>query len=338
MSKRLFAVLFGAALLAMALVTLPGDMGFRANAAPSAQDQNTAQEQIAQALARVLAQRAAIVAQQVALVAHLRAEAAEQAAALAPEDESVAQLAQSEGDGGWLGVTIAEVTAEKAKELKLPAERGVILAAVEAGSPAAKAGLKANDAVTEYNGQRIEGTAQFRRLVHETPAGRTVQLTIWRDGRAQSVSVQLGSFRGHLETRFRALKPKNFEFHFEMPELDGKFFASRTPTLGISAEDLSGQLGSYFGAPDGEGILVREVNPGTPAEKAGLKAGDVITKVDGERVRSISDLREKLREKREKKATSLTVLRKGAEMSLEVAVEPPQPPERKKMISRRTYL
>ena len=334
MSKRSFVGPSGAALLVTALMALSG-IGFRASAATPAQDPGP--EQAAQLREKVRAQ----VHEQVAkAVEQVRAQAvgmaAELAAALA--QGGVAQLVQSEGARGWLGVTIAEVTAEKAKELKLPAERGVILTEVEPDSPAAKAGLKANDVVTEYNGERVEGTAQFGRLVRETPAGRTVQLTIWRDARAQNVSVQLGNFREHFESHFRVMKPKDFDFHFEMPEIDGKFFASRTPMLGISAEDLSGQLGSYFGAPDGEGILVREVRPSSPAEKAGLKAGDVITKVEGERVRNVGELREKLREKRDKKSVALTVLRRGTEMPLNVEVEQPQAPERKKIISRRTYL
>jgi len=315
MSKRLFAVLSGAALLAMALVALPGP----AIGASPAENEATARE-----AAGAPAQPAAI--------------AAQQPAAFSQEEGVVAQLVGGGSDHGWLGLTIAEVTADKAKEFKLPAERGVLLTEVEADSPAAKAGLKPNDVVTEYNGQRIEGTAQFRRLVRETPAGRTVQLTVWREGRAQRISVQLGSFRDHFHSHLRDFAPRNFDFHIEMPEMDGRFFVSRTPTLGISAEDLSGQLGSYFGAPDGEGILVHEVKAGTPAEKAGLKAGDVIIKVDGERVRNVGELREKLREKREKKTVNLAVLRKGTEMSLDVAVEQPQPPERKKMMSGRMHL
>jgi len=212
------------------------------------------------------------------------------------------------------------------------------LTGVEADGPAAKAGLKANDVVTEYNGQRVEGTAQFRRLIRETPAGRTVQLSVWRDGRAQKVSLQLGRFRDHFASHAHSFGPKDFNFKFELPEIGGNILLSRTPVLGISAEDLSGQLGSYFGAPDSEGILVREVKHGTPAEKAGLKAGDVITKVDGDRVRTVSDLREKLRDKRDKKTVSLSVLRKGTEMSLNIEIEQPKPPEQKKLISRRTYL
>ena len=243
----------------------------------------------------------------------------------------------NEGDRGWLGVTIAEVTADKAKELKLPAARGVILSSLEADGPAAKAGLKANDVITEFNGQRVEGTLQFRRLIRETPGGRTVQLTFWRDGRAQSVSVELGAFPDKLVGH--GFGPK--EFKFEMPEFGGKLFGhdvflQHGPRLGIDAEDLSGQLGSYFGAPDGEGVLVRDVASGTPAEKAGLKAGDVIIKIDGERVRTVHDLREKMRAKRENKTVSVSVIRKGTEMSFNVEVEQPRPSaERKKVISRR---
>jgi serine protease Do len=340
MTKRLFVALPGVALLATALAVLP-HTSFKASAATSAQDPQP--EQAAQLRESV---RAQVRAQVPRAAEQIRAQAvemaAEQAAAPADEPGAAAQWFQMQGedDRGWLGVTIAEVTAEKAKELKLPAERGVLLAEVEADSPAAKAGLKANDVVTEYNGQRVESTAQFRRLVRETPAGRTAQLTFWRDGRSQSASVQLGNYREHAERSLRSYGPKVFDFHFDMPDIDAHVFAleHRTPLLGISAEDLSGQLGSYFGAPDGEGILVREVRAGSPAEKAGLKAGDVIAKVQGERVRNVGELREKLREKRESKTVSLGVIRKGAEMSLNVEIEQPKPPERKKIISHRTLL
>jgi len=79
------------------------------------------------------------------------------------------------------------------------------------------------------------------------------------------------------------------------------------------------------------------VNSGSPAEKAGLKAGDVIVKVAGERIRNSSELRAKLREKREQKTVAIGVVRKGAEMSFNVEVEQPKPPERR-TISRRVTL
>ena len=259
-------------------------------------------------------------------------------------DEAGAKLDEAQGKmealelmgegGGWLGVKIQEVTPENVKELRLPAERGVLLAEIVPDSPAAKAGLKAKDVITEVGGQRVEGTAQFQRMIHETPPGRTVQLTVLRDGKAQTISVTLGKTGGHGRVRMHPgpWGPSG-EFTFHMPNIpkipampewghEG-FFASR-PRLGIDAEDLDGQLGTYFGAPDGEGVLVRGVLPGSAAEKAGLKAGDVITKLDGERIRSVGDLREMLAKKLEQKSVTLGVLRNRSELS--VTVEPEKPP------------
>src|SRR5215472_3504308 len=265
-------------------------------------------------------------------------------------EDDVSVLLDEEGSG-WLGLELHEVTGDSAKELKLPAERGVVLGKVVPDSPAAKAGLKENDVVTEVNGQRVEGAAQFRRMIHEIPAGRTVQLTLWRDGRAQSVSVTLGK----AEERRNSLKiftpgpgaPGNFKFRMpEIPEIpsmewDGNLVIGGKPRLGIDAEDLNGQLGTFFGAPDGEGILVRDVNPGSAAEKAGVKAGDVIVSVNGERVRTVGDLRGKLAAKREAKDKDQTfklgVLRNKSEVSLNV--ELPAPAARtKRLISRRTNI
>ncbi len=372
MSKRFWIILPGLALVLFGLVALPGTAvpDKIAAAAVTAQEAATAETaRLEQELARLKQELARIVAQfesrkdalageqldrsraQLAkLTARMRAVAGElgaQRAALAGEayQDVVREIApfqdgfDFDGDRGWLGVTIEEVSAEKAKELKLPAVRGVYLSEVAADSPAAKAGLKSGDVITEFNGQRVEGTAQFGRMLRETPAGRTAQLTIWRDGRAQSVTAEVGSFREHFSQKLRIMGPKNFDFHIEMPEFGGNLLGWRTPTIGIDAEDLHGQLGAYFGVPDGEGILVREVRSGTPAEKAGLKAGDVITKMDGVRVRSVSELREKLREKRESKTVGITVIRKGAEVALNVEIEQPKPPaERKRVISHRTSI
>jgi serine protease Do/serine protease DegQ len=118
-----------------------------------------------------------------------------------------------------------------------------------------------------------------------------------------------------------------------MPRL-GPLFAPRTPRLGVDVEDLDGDLGKYFGAPDGEGVLVRGVSSGSAAEKAGIKAGDVIIKVAGERVRTSSDLREGLREKRENKKVDIVVIRKGTEMTLPVEMEQVTPPEGRRIARR----
>lgn len=239
-------------------------------------------------------------------------------------------LFSQDNDAGWLGVDIGEITAERAKDLKLPAVRGVVVEQVEADSPAAKAGLKQNDVILRYDGQTVEGTVQFRRLVRETPPGRTVNLEISRDGNSQTLSVQITDRNAYYEKRMRGAMPefgKSFSFQVPNFEMHGPemfmWMNGGGPALGIEAEDLSGQLGAYFGAPNDVGVLVRSVRSGTAAARGGLKAGDVIVKVDGTAVKSVSDLREHLREKRDAKSVTLGVLRKGSELNLTVELEHP---------------
>jgi serine protease Do len=248
-------------------------------------------------------------------------------------------ISSADEGSGWLGVEIGEVTPDKSKDRKLSSARGVIVTTVEPDSPAAKAGLKENDVITQYDGQAVGGTVQFRRLVRETPPGRTVALVVSRDGASQSLSVELGDRNALLEQQRKEMQGRMRDFGntyaFTMPQFDlnfggpnaFEFSDARTPILGISAEDLSGQLGAYFGAPDGKAILVREVRPGTPAEKAGLKAGDVIMKLDGNPIHSLAELREQLRAKSGQQSLSVGILRKGSEMSVPVTIEKPHPLE-----------
>ena len=243
-------------------------------------------------------------------------------------------------EGGWLGVEIGEVTAEKAKDLKLPAVRGVVVDDVEPDSPAAKAGIKEKDVITQYDGQLVEGTVQFRRLIRETPPGRSVTLEISRGGSTQNISVELGD-RSDVSVRKMKGKMRNFggAYSFSMPNVEElpdmpDVMDARTPILGINAEDLTGQLGSYFGAPNNAGVLVREVRPGTPAEKAGLKAGDVIIKIEGKEVRALADLRVQLREKSNQASVSMGVLRKGSEIAVTAPIEKPRPMEQMHSVHR----
>jgi serine protease Do len=266
------------------------------------------------------------------------------------DEEGFATLLGDEGSS-WLGVETHEVTAEEAKELKLSSEHGAVLGKVLPESPASKAGLQENDVVTEINEQRVEGTAQFRRMIREIPAGRTIQLTVWRDGRAQKIAATLGKAEMGRRTFLKSGTPGTFAFRMpevpdmpeiaQLPEMDwnGDVLMKSQPRLGIDAEDLSGQFGNFFGAPEGEGVLVRDVNPGSPAEKGGLRAGDVITSVNGDRIRSVGELRGKLSAKREDKdrTVKLGVLRNKSEVSL--SVELPVPAQKaKKTISHRTNI
>jgi serine protease Do len=353
MTKKNLLIGGGVAALSLALIALPAPPA----KSQSPDDCGTAQleQKLEKLQARLqerqelanFAQSRAMLASQMALAQHSQAiEQMETFPALA--DDDLNGLLDEDG-ASWLGVELHEVNSDTAKELKLPGERGVVLGAVVPDSPAAKAGLKEKDVVTEINGQRVEGAAQFRRMIHEIPAGRAAQLTVWRDGHAQAVSVTLGKAEERRHS-FKVITPgAPGSFSFSMPEIpmvppmewNGALMPGGQPRLGIDAEDLNGQLGTFFGAPDGEGILVREVNPGSAAEKAGLKSGDVITSINGERVRTVGDLREKLAAKREAKdkeqTVKLGVLRNRSEVSLTVELPAPAP-RTKRLISHRTNI
>src|SRR5215831_2226901 len=365
MTKRTLLIACGTAVLGVSLAALPAISG----QTQAKQDSTAAlKKEIAELKAKLAA---AEEGQQIAVepmvvpevlegpeididrqVIDLQEPEAPAAPGMPPGMQGLSKLMVLDGDGGsWLGVETQEVTADKAKELKLSGERGALIGKVLADSPAAKAGLKENDVVTEINGQRIEGAAQFRRMIREIPAGRVAQITVWRDGRAQTLSVTLGKAeeRRHAFKMFTPAPGAPGSFKFSMPEIpmspsmewNGTLMMGGQPRLGIDAEDLNGQLGSFFGAPDGEGVLVRDVNPGSAAEKGGLKAGDVITSVNGERIRTVGDLRQKLAAKRDAKdkdqSVKLGVLRNKSEVSL--TVELPAPAARtKRLISHRTNI
>ena len=266
------------------------------------------------------------------------------------DDEKKIEIVTTMGEGGsWLGVELQDVDAAKSTELKLPAERGALLSAIVPDSPAAKAGLKEQDVITELNGQRVEGAVQFRRMVREIPAGRTLQLAVWRGGKSQTVSATLAKREERHGDAPRGFRSREFNFRMpeipevpEMPDFNwhAGMLAGNRSRLGIDGDDLSGQLGEYFGAPDGEAVLVRGVNEASPAEKAGIKAGDVLIKFNGERIRTVGDLREKLAglgEMKEKKAVKITLLRNRSEMTVEASIEPPPAPKAR-AVSRRTHI
>ena len=311
MNTRQILTGLGGCALAIGLVALPGASARRANPGGAKQEQHPTQADENQEATSELRQ--------------------------ALENVQLARVVAGDGDddvqvfvdskSGWLGVGINEVTSDKVKELKLPAERGVVLGKIVPDSPAAKAGLKESDVITDINGERVEGTEQFRRMIREIPAGRAAQFTVWRDGRSQTLSVTLGKQEmRHANTFVAPAIPGSFAF--EMPEamgdlLEGGPWANSRTRLGIDAENVDGEFGNYFGAPEGEGILVRGVFPDSPAAKAGLKVGDVITSINEQRIRSVGELRSKLAEKHENKTVTLGLIRNKAAVNVSVELPPP---------------
>jgi serine protease Do len=218
--------------------------------------------------------------------------------------------------GTYLGVNLAEIDANRAKELKLKEDYGVEVTRVEENSPAEKAGVKTGDVVLEYNGQRVEGMEQFGRMVRETPPGREVKLTIGRNGGTQTLVAVLGSRK----YRFSGNFPQGFEVpEFHMPDIPQIFTTLRSPMLGVEAESLGSQLAMYFAVK--EGVLVRSVLDNTPAQKAGIKAGDVITKVDGMAVTTPSELSSAVRSANSKKTYAIELVRDRKPVTVNVNVE-----------------
>jgi serine protease Do len=230
----------------------------------------------------------------------------------------------TQSPASFLGVGVAEIDAERVKALNLKEERGVEVKSVDADSPAAKAGVKVNDVILEYNGQRVEGDEQFVRLVRETPVGRQVKLLISRNGATQTLTATLGSRPGnsivwnwngddmmsHMRSQMRELN---------LPDLPHQLMSWQNRTLGMESESLNSQLAEYFGVK--EGVLVRSVTKGTAADKAGFKAGDVITKIGNQKVAAPKDVHNALRSLQSTKGFPVTVSRDRKEMTLTVTIE-----------------
>jgi serine protease Do len=214
--------------------------------------------------------------------------------------------------GSFLGVGIKEVEEDRAKALKLKEEAGVEVTRVDENSPAEKAGIRAGDVILEYNGQHVEGIEQFSRMVHETPAGREVKLGVFRNGANQTIVAKIGSRRPVSVVPFDM-----GSMNVRIPDIPHTFMGWRSSLLGVEMESLEGQLADFFGVKDG--VLVRSVNQGSAAEKAGIKAGDVITRVDDSRVASASDVTSRLRSYRGK-SVAVVVLREHKEVTVNVMV------------------
>jgi serine protease Do len=223
--------------------------------------------------------------------------------------------------GGQIGVTIHDAEAGG----------GVVVDQVRQGSPAEKAGLKEKDVIVEFDGERVRSARQFSRLVDETAQGRAVKMAVQRGGQRLALDVTpeargFGRVTPVPLERFRMPElpempamPRFREFERRLPDIE--IYSSRAGRLGVQLEDVEDQLAEYFGVKNG--ALVTSVAKDTPAARAGIKAGDVITKVNGEAVEDTRDIRRELRRIEEGKEFQLDVVRDRKPLSMKVTLEPP---------------
>ncbi len=253
----------------------------------------------------------------------------------------------------FLGVNLQDLSSDLKESYDYDGS-GVVVASVVPGSPAEKVGIEEGDIITRFNDQSVNGAEQLTSRVRALAPGALAGVTVWRDGKRVDLGrVELGNMsdQGNNETRTlrvrrrtRAPEAPRAPRAMRAPEAPDAPEAPESPEapygghgqnmapglkvlgnlgrgrLGVETQDLDGDLGDYFGASDGKGVLVLRVLEDTPAAKAGLKAGDVILSVDGADVADGDALRAALR-KQDAGDVELRVRRKGAERTIHAALE-----------------
>jgi serine protease Do len=225
-----------------------------------------------------------------------------------------------EGPGSTIGVTVSDQAGTD----------GVLIDSVRDGTPATRAGLQKGDVVVDFDGERARSARQFTRLVRETPPGRAVKMTVMRGGSKRTVditpesrdSITLQQFPRVTGDALRIL-PRDFNFNFDGQRFFGESWYGSPRRLGVMVSPLSDQLATYFGVKDG--VLVSEVLENTPAASAGLKAGDVITAVNGRSVQSTADLTREVRDADPGSAIELQVTRDRKETTVKVTLPQRRP-------------
>jgi S1-C subfamily serine protease len=233
-------------------------------------------------------------------------------------------------------VTLLDLDGDTAAHLHLKDTHGALIVSIDRDAPAAAAGLRARDVIVELSGQRIDNVDALRRKLHDTVPGTTITLRFSRDGVEQALTVQLGDQAEIAErawtTHFSDQSPDGGDASappapvttdnaFVAPKGGGPGssflgrFSINSFYTGAEVDPLSTQLADYFGVHDGAGLLVRSVNENSPAWAAGLKAGDVILRVNNRPVVSREDWTKQLHANRGR-SMQLAIMRNHHEQTM----------------------
>ncbi|MCI0690943.1 PDZ domain-containing protein [candidate division KSB1 bacterium] len=212
----------------------------------------------------------------------------------------------------WLGVSVQELTPSLRDAMKVGNRPGLLITNVVRNSPADDAGLRDEDVLLSFDGKTVEKADDFVRLVRNTPPDKKVKIKILRDGEEREIEVTL-------EARKTASSPRAFAYSWGGD--GGNIMAFGRPRLGVQVQELNKDLAPYFKVEEKGGVLVLDVTKDSPAEKAGLKAGDVITKIDGEKITDADDLINALREYEEGDEATVEYVRQGKTATVQAALE-----------------
>jgi len=246
---------------------------------------------------------------------------------------------------GFLGITMQEVTADLAEEHDLHKAEGIVVTHVMDGLAASEAGLDVGDLLLQWDGERIRSALQFKRLVKETPPGRTVEVELSRSGVVQTYDCTVGSraeamaaedlredeeadeedwsWQDRLDRLREQGLPDEWTRHFEGSGL----FSQGRRKLGVLVSALEPQLAAYFGVADDQvGVLVSSVQPTSSAEQAGLQAGDIILTIDEAMVTSPRDV-SRLINRVASDSVQIEILRNKAPVTLQAELLDPESDE-----------
>ena len=232
---------------------------------------------------------------------------------------------------GWLGVTVRENEDGQA-----------VVAGVEHDSPASLAKLKEEDIILKFDGTNVTGPEVLTSIVRLRKPGKDITLQISRDGKTQDIKVKIGEYSGEharseIERAFPQLfrvpgptpprapqPPKSFVTPKGSPAPTQpaipKFVWEKRRFIGLYLQETTKELGEYFGLKDGAGLLITRFADNSPAQKAGLKVGDVIFKADGKRIQSVSELSGILQGKKKGDKVKVEFMRDKKALSAEVEV------------------
>lgn len=251
--------------------------------------------------------------------------------------------------GPQLGVRLEEVDKDAVTRLRLKEEKGALVTEVVKDSAAEKAGILKDDVILKFQGESVLTAAQLARLVREVPSGRKVDIDIVRNGAPVKVTATLekAEWTGeapdipeipdldqHLQGKLGKLGDLHFKsregnlphaFDFKLDENGPMVWSpAGRGRLGITYTEIEGQLADYFKSPTKNAILVNSVVEGSAAQRAGIRAGDLLVKLGGAAIEDASDLREAVSALETGKPSPVTVWRDGRSVDLSLTVEAPR--------------
>jgi membrane-associated protease RseP (regulator of RpoE activity) len=238
--------------------------------------------------------------------------------------ESDAATKRESSRRAWLGVAVQDLTPRLARSMDLRITEGALVSEVVKNSPADSAGIKEKDIIVEFAGRLIYDADDLLTTMQKQDPGTRVELTVVRKGEKKKIRLTLGKRPRRLEAR---VVPRlgEFEFHLRPPRIDGSLhlpgIGQPRQVLGLELMELNDQLAEYFQVPEGDGVLIKYVEKNSAAEKAGLKAGDIILSVGKKRVNDVGDVDRALRRYTEGDKVEIEILRKGSKKTVTVEIQ-----------------